>query len=656
MVDKKFRILTINPGSTSTKIGIFDNEEKIFEKTIRHSAQLLEQFPSIWDQYSFRKSEIIDTLKKNNFDISKFDAIVGRGGLFKAIPNGTYIVDEDMIQDARIGIQGQHASNLGCVLAYSIAWEYNIPAYIVDPPVVDDMEDVAKISGHAEIQRKSIFHALNIFATARNFAKDINKNFNDLNLIVAHLGGGISVAAISNGKAINTNNALQEGPFSPERSGSLPPLDIIEMAFSGKYTKEQMKKMIVGKGGFVSYFGTNKASDVENLAIAGSKKHKLLYEAMAYQVAEAIGARATNLKGKIDAIILTGGIANAKLMTDLIKERVEFLAPVYIYPGELELEALAAGALRVLRGEETPKRYNIVLPKIAFIYWDNIEAYVALINHIEDHLREKGYNIRSDQQNILIEYANCKADEDRAKMLTERLIDSNVDLIFAIGSPAAIRTAQYARNTNIPIIFTGIYSEKIFTNLPKKPNNYYINYAINFEEQFNSTIKQITPKIKKLGVTYQNGDIQSNLEHDNIREFCKKHNIECVSFDIQSHGDFNKAAELFEKHKVDWVYLGSDNITATTTAKELEPITTKFPTLCALQDTCYNGGLISYSLIWTDLSKIAANLGFKILNKLEIKKEDIDINLEKIITLNPKTAQLFEHLDIFNKIQNYKTI
>ncbi|MEA3452529.1 MAG: butyrate kinase, partial [Bacteroidota bacterium] len=358
-MSKKFKILTINPGSTSTKIGIFENEKKTFEKTIRHGSGQIEKYSSIWEQYNFRKEEIIKTLNKNNFNITNLDAVVGRGGLLKPIPNGTYSVDEEMVQDARIGVLGQHASNLGCVIAYSIAWEYDIPSYIVDPPSVDDLEALARISGNSKIERTSLFHALNIFATARNFAKDQKKNFLDLNLIIAHLGGGISVAAIKNGRAINSNNGLQEGPFSPERSGDLPPLSLLEMAFSGKYTHAEMKKMIVGKGGLVSYFGTNKAHEVENMINAGSKKHKRIFEAMAYQISEAIGARATNLKGKVDAIVLTGGLANSKMITQWVTERTEHIAKTHIYPGELELEALAAGAVRALNGEETVKKYNV---------------------------------------------------------------------------------------------------------------------------------------------------------------------------------------------------------------------------------------------------------------------------------------------------------
>jgi butyrate kinase len=652
---KKYKILTINPGSTSTKIGIFENENKIFEITLRHSAGQLEKYPGIWEQYNFRKAEIIKILEKKGYELSKFDAVVGRGGLLKPIPNGTYAVDEEMVQDARIGILGQHASNLGCVIAYSIAWEYNVPSYIVDPPSVDDLEDLARVSGNAKIKRTSLFHALNIFATARNFAKDKNKNFNELNLIVAHLGGGISVAAIKKGKAINTNNGLQEGPFSPERSGSLPPLDLLDMAFSGKYSHNEMKKMIVGKGGLVSYFGTNKAHEVENIIKAGSKKHKLIFEAMAFQIAEEIGARATNLKGKVDAIILTGGLANSKMLTEWIKERVEHISNVHIYPGELELEALAAGALRALRGEETVKRYNIKIPKIGIYYWDNIEAYVSAINHIEDYFREKNFIFRKENNNLEIIYGNCKEDEDRAKMIAQRLIDQQVDLIFAIGSPASTRAAEYLKDSGIPLIFTGIYNTNVLS-LNQQTNFKFFasSYSVNIEEQFNETIKKISPNVKKIGLTYHIGELQSNIEHDEIREYCKKSGIKCLSFDVQSHDDFKDAADFFESENVEWVIMGSDTIIATSTGKQLEPIVKKFPTLCALEDTVAHGGLISYCIPWKQICRSSAEFAVKILNGIEIKKSVITPQQRRIL-INKETAEKFK-LNISVSFDNAKFI
>lgn len=654
---KKYKILTINPGSTSTKIGVFENELKIYETTIRHSSNQLDQYSGIWEQYNFRKNEIVKTLEKNGYNLTTFDAVVGRGGLLKPIPNGTYAVDEEMVQDARIGVLGQHASNLGCVIAYSIAWEYNTPSYIVDPPSVDDLEDLARVSGNANVERTSLFHALNIFATARNFAKDQKKNFKDLNLIVAHLGGGISVAAIEKGRAINSNNGLQEGPFSPERSGNLPPLTLLEMAFSGKYTHAEMKKMIVGKGGLVSYFGTNKAHEVENMIHAGSKKHKLIFEAMAYQISEAIGARSTNLKGNVDAIILTGGIAHSEMLTGWIKERVSHIAKAYRYPGELELEALAAGALRALKGEESVKRYNVQIPKVGIYYWDNIEAYVAAINHVEDLFREKDFVFRKEDANLEIIYGNCKENEDRAKIMADRLVDSNVDVIFAIGSPSSTRAAQYLKNSGIPLIYTGIYNENVLS-LNSDDNNYEYfatTYSIKINEQFEQTILKIDSKIKKIGVTYHIGELQSNIEHDEIREFCLKKGIECISFDIQSHDDFTEAALYFENEGVKWVYLGSDTIIATSTGKQLEPITSKFATLCALQDTVVHGGLIAYNIPWKTICRTAADFAVKVLNGIEISKAVVS-PIERRITVNKETSEIFKTLKITEKIENIKLV
>ena len=354
---KQFLILSINPGSTSTKIGLFRNEDNIFETTVKHSINKLEKFPKIWDQYNFRKNEIITTLRNNGYKLEELDGIVARGGLIKPIPRGVYKINEAMLKDAEIGLQGEHASNLGCVIADSISKDFSIPSFITNPPAVDELEPMARISGLANIERNSLFHALNIFATARKFAQDCKKDFFELNLIVAHLGGGITVAALERGKAINVNNGLGEGPFTPERSGGLPLFQFLDLCFSGKYTKNQIKKMLVGKGGLVSYFNTNDALEVE-IKAKEDESFRLIFEAMAYQVAQEIGARATNLKGKVDAIILTGGIARSQILNDWIKERVSFISDIHIYPGENELQALALAGLRVLRKEETPKVYQ----------------------------------------------------------------------------------------------------------------------------------------------------------------------------------------------------------------------------------------------------------------------------------------------------------
>nr|WP_250160247.1 butyrate kinase [Caloranaerobacter azorensis] len=292
-------------------------------------------------------------------NLTKLSAVVGRGGLLKPIAGGTYKVNERMLEDLKVGVLGEHASNLGGILAHEIASQLNIPAFIVDPVVVDEMEDVARISGMPELERKSIFHALNQKAVARRAAKELGKAYNEVNLIVAHLGGGISVGAHKNGRVIDVNNALDgEGPFSPERTGGLPVGDLVKLCFSGKYTLAEMKKKIKGNGGLVAYLGTNDAREVVKMIENGDKKAELVYKAMAYQVAKEIGSLAAVLEGKVDGIILTGGIAYDKRFTKWIIDRVSFISKVFVYPGEDEMIALAEGGLRVLRGEEEAKVYN----------------------------------------------------------------------------------------------------------------------------------------------------------------------------------------------------------------------------------------------------------------------------------------------------------
>jgi butyrate kinase len=354
-----FRLLIINPGSTSTKIGVYEDENKILEETLRHSSEEIGKFNSIFEQFDFRKNVILEVLKQNNIDINTLNAIVGRGGLLKPIEGGTYRVSESMLEDLKVGVLGQHASNLGGIIANEIAKRLDIPAFIVDPVVVDELQDEARISGIPEIERKSIFHALNQKAVAKRYANDSDRKYEDINVIVAHLGGGISVGAHKAGRVVDVNNALDgEGPFSPERSGGLPVGDLVKMCFSGKYTYDEIKKMINGKGGFVAHYNTNDARLVAQAMRDGDKKAELLLKAMAYQVAKEIGKCAAVLCGKVDAILITGGIAYGKEITELIKERVEFIAPVVIYPGEDELLALAQGGLRVLKGEEEAKEYK----------------------------------------------------------------------------------------------------------------------------------------------------------------------------------------------------------------------------------------------------------------------------------------------------------
>ncbi len=353
-----YRLLVINPGSTSTKIAVFKDEEIIFEETLRHSTEELSRYDKIYDQYEFRKDIIIEVLNKNGIEINSLDAVVGRGGLLKPIEGGTYSVSEKMLEDLKVGVLGEHASNLGGIIANEIAQSIGKPAFIVDPTVVDEMQDIARISGIADIERVSIVHALNQKAVARRHAASKGQKYEDMNLIIAHLGGGISVGAHQKGRIIDVNNALDgEGPFSPERTGGLPVGDLIKLCYSGKYTLDEMKKKIKGNGGLVSYLGTNDAREVSEMIEKGNKEAELIYNAMAYQIAKEIGSCAAVLKGKVDGIILTGGIAHDKMFTQWIKERVEFISEVYVYPGEDELTALAEGGLRVLRGEETGKQY-----------------------------------------------------------------------------------------------------------------------------------------------------------------------------------------------------------------------------------------------------------------------------------------------------------
>ena len=352
--------LIINPGSTSTKLGIFEDTKLISEETLRHTTEEIAQFDKIVDQIDFRKDMILGFLKDNGVDIKSFDVIVGRGGLLKPIPSGTYEVTDELIEDLKNAVGGEHASNLGGILARSIADEIGVKSYIVDPVVVDELADVARLSGVPELPRVSIFHALNQKAVAKRYAKEAGKAYEDLNLIVVHMGGGVSVGAHTGGKVVDVFNALSgDGAFSPERAGAVPPGALVDLCFSGKYTHAEVKKMLIGNGGYNAYLGTNNAQEVYKRSLTDDKA-KLVFEAFSYQVSKDIGAMAAVLKGKVDQIILTGGIAHGEQVTNDIKERVSFIAPVTVYPGEDELLALAEGALRVINGEEEAKIYHVV--------------------------------------------------------------------------------------------------------------------------------------------------------------------------------------------------------------------------------------------------------------------------------------------------------
>ena len=352
------KLLIINPGSTSTKIAVFEDETSILDKTIRHELAELEPYERLADEYDFRKDIIMKTLTESGHDLFDFDAIVGRGGLVKPIDGGTYEVNDAMICDLKTGIQGEHASNLGGLIAHEIAKHIGKKAFIVDPVVVDELQDIARISGHPMVKRRSIFHALNQKAMVRRYCKDNDKQYKYVTVIVAHMGGGISVGLHHKGRVIDVNNALDgDGPFSPERSGGLPIGDLATICFNGNITQREIKQAITGKGGMVAYFGTNNMIELAEKSKTDSNI-RLHIDAMIYQIAKEIAALSSVVCGKVEAIILTGGLAYWDYLVKGITERVKFIADISVYPGEHELIALAQGALRVLRGEEEALIYK----------------------------------------------------------------------------------------------------------------------------------------------------------------------------------------------------------------------------------------------------------------------------------------------------------
>ena len=359
MAEKEYMILVVNPGSTSTKISVFLDEKEIFSKNINHKIEELSRFNKASDQDIYRMGIIVRELREQNIAVEELDAVVGRGGLLRPIEGGTYTVNEQMAADLKKGILGDHPSNCGGLIASTLSKALDCKAFIVDPVVVDELEPEARISGMPLIARKSIFHALNQKAVARDAAQKLGKSYFESNLIIVHLGGGITVGAHRNGRVIDVNNGLDgDGPFSPERSGGVPIGDLIKTAFSGEYTQPEMKKLIKGLGGVVAYLGTHDMIEVEKRIDKGDEKATLIFKAMAYQVAKEIGAMAAVLNGKVDAIALTGGVAFSERFVNLVKTRVEFIAPVLLFPGEQEMRALALGGLRVLRKKEKAREYK----------------------------------------------------------------------------------------------------------------------------------------------------------------------------------------------------------------------------------------------------------------------------------------------------------
>lgn len=349
------RILVINPGSTSTKIAVTADEHVVKSDTLRHESSELQHFASIWDQFEYRLKACRQWLTQ--FE-ERYSAVVARGGVLRPVEGGTYLVNDAMLADARNNVQGEHAANLGCALAHALARQFECPAYVVDPVSVYEFEPLAKYSGLPQIERRSLSHALNIHATARRAAAELDIRFEQSRFIVCHLGSGISVAPVKGGRIIDVNDASSDGPFAPERSGGLPLQQFISLCFSGKYSETELRDVVRARGGLLAYLGTNNVQEVERRIEQGDAYAREVYEAMAYQIAKEIGAMATVLRGRVDAIVLTGGAAHSTVLTQWIGERVHFIAPLLIYPGEDEMTALALSAVRVLRGEEKAKTYG----------------------------------------------------------------------------------------------------------------------------------------------------------------------------------------------------------------------------------------------------------------------------------------------------------
>ncbi|MEN6388205.1 MAG: butyrate kinase [Candidatus Cryosericum sp.] len=350
------RILAINPGSTSIKLGLFDDDKAIYKESIVHDVEELSRFSTCFEQKDFRTQKVLDFLKKNNVDLKTIDAVIGRGGITKPVKAGVYVVNERMLNDLK-NSSVDHPSNLGGWIAVYIAGQIGVPAYIADPVCVDEFEDVARISGLKQIERPTLSHALNTRATLFKYAAEVHKGISELNVVVGHLGGGISITAIKKGKMVDTASRGDAGPFSPDSSGELPTATLIRFCFSSGWSEKQLIDAAMKNGGLTSYLGVNDLRKVEEMIDSGNTYAKLVFDAMCYQIAKHIGAMATVLKGGAEAILLTGGMAYDRRLVSEVTERVGWIAPVKVYPGEEELEALAGAAMRVLRHEEEAQEY-----------------------------------------------------------------------------------------------------------------------------------------------------------------------------------------------------------------------------------------------------------------------------------------------------------
>ena len=354
-----YRVLAINPGSTSTKVGVYEGWNMLYEGTVRHSQEELSKFETIHDQKDMRMELVEKLIEENGYKLSEMDAFVGRGGIVRPLKSGVYTINEKLMDDLKnLPSAQRHASMLGGVIARAFGDAYGKPSFIVDPVTVDERDEIAKITGLPQIKRDCIFHCLNQKSACRYHCRLNGLKYEEINAVVAHLGGGISVAAHRKGVIVDVTDAMSgEGPFTPERCGAIPAKLLADLIYDYGYSREQINKLIAGKGGLMAYFNTNSAIDVEKMIAAGDEHAKLIYEAMAYNIAKNMGAMAAVLKGEVDAVIITGGMAYSKMLTEYITEHTKFIAPVFVYPGEGELSALAAGAMRVLNGEEEPKEY-----------------------------------------------------------------------------------------------------------------------------------------------------------------------------------------------------------------------------------------------------------------------------------------------------------
>jgi butyrate kinase len=353
----EFRILAINPGSTSTKIALYVNERPAFVENLRHSDGEMAQFRErpVLDQQAFRSAQIEAALSETGYSVRQLHAVVGRGGLLPALASGTYVVNGDMLKELRLARRGEHAANLGAFLAYDLAQKANVPAYVVDPVSVDEWPEHARLSGSALLERQCLSHALNSKAVAKRYARECGKRYESLRLIVAHLGSGISVSAHENGLMVDVTNSREEGAFSTERAGGVPVMQLVDLCFSGQYTQKQVEGLLFREGGLYSYLGTTDLVEVERRLTCGDARAKIVFDAMVYQIAKEIGAMAAVLNGCVDAVLITGGMAHSQRLISVLSDQVSWIAPIAVYSGEDELRALMEGALRVLRHEEPSK-------------------------------------------------------------------------------------------------------------------------------------------------------------------------------------------------------------------------------------------------------------------------------------------------------------